>query len=106
MKETIIKSIIATEVIVPTKPNSLNSESVFDKDTEFAKKFLTGASWTEFAIQPKWIIEIILQNGLTGMGETYRSVSKKFITERKNSLIESDVLKLNWRRLPVNDQRI
>ena len=79
MKNTIIGSIKATEVIVPSKPDSLNSDSVLDKDEAFAKKFLTGASWTEFAVQPKWIIEIKLQNGLTGIGETYRSASKELI---------------------------
>lgn len=53
MKNTIIQSITATQVIVPAKPGSLNSETVIDKDTAFAKKFLTGESWTEFANQPK-----------------------------------------------------
>ena len=48
MNHTIIQSIKATEVVVPSKPNSLNSESVHDEDKSFAKKFLTGASWTEF----------------------------------------------------------
>ena len=81
LKDTLIQSVKATEVVVPSKPDSLNSESVHDKDTAFAKKFLTGASWTEFAIQPKWIIEIELQNGLTGIGETYRSASKELIEE-------------------------
>jgi hypothetical protein len=79
MRNTIIESIKATEVIVPSKPDSLNSDSVLDKDEAFAKKFLTGASWTEFAMQSKWIIEIELQNGLTGIGETYRSASKELI---------------------------
>lgn len=106
MKDSIIQSIRATEVIVPSKPDSLNSESVHDKDTAFAKKFLTGASWTEFAIQPKWIIEIKLQNGLTGIGETYRSASKKLIDEALKTFTGLDILQLNWRRLPVNDQRI
>jgi len=106
MKDTIIQSVKATEVVVPSKPDSLNSESVHDKDTAFAKKFLTGASWTEFAIQPKWIIEIKLQNGLTGIGETYRNVSKEFVQEAINVFRGLDVLKINWRRLPVNDQRI
>ena len=72
----------------------------------FAKKFLTGESWTEFAVQPKWIIEIKLQNGLKGIGETYRSSSKELILEAINALMGSDVLKINWRSLPVNDQRI
>lgn len=106
MKDTIIQSVKATEVVVPSKPDSLNSESVHDNDTAFAKKFLTGASWTEFAIQPKWIIEIKLQNGLIGIGETYRSASKELVLEAINVFRGLDVLKINWRRLPVNDQRI
>ena len=61
---TNIQSIKATEVIVPAKPGSLNSEMVLDTDTAFAKKFMTGESWTEFANQPKWTIEIALNNGL------------------------------------------
>jgi muconate cycloisomerase len=106
MAKTIIQSMKATEVIVPAKPGTLNSETVFDKDTEFAKKFLTGASWTEFANQPKWIIEIELQNGLIGVGETYRSASKELIQESMKVFTGLDVLKINWRRLPVKDQRI
>lgn len=103
---TIITSIKATEVIVPAKPGSLNSDTVLDKDTEFAKKFMTGESWTSFADQPKWIIEITLANGLTGIGETYRSASKALIYDAMKDFTGQDVLKLNWRRLPVNDQRI
>lgn len=106
MNHTIIQSIKATEVVVPSKPNSLNSESVHDEDKAFAKKFLTGASWTDFAIQPKWIIEIRLQNGLVGIGETYRSASKELVSEALNAFVGLDVLKINWRRLPVTDQRI
>ena len=98
---TIITSIKATEVIVPAKPGSLNSDTVLDKDTEFAKKFMTGESWTSFADQPKWIIEITLANGLTGIGETYRSASKTLIFEAMQEFTGKDVLKLNWRRLPV-----
>jgi len=106
MKDTIIQSIKATKVVVPSKPGSLNSESVLDKDSTFAEKFLTGSSWTEFVIQPKWIIEIELKNGLTGIGETYRSASKESVAEAMNVFTGLDVLKINWRRLPINDQRI
>ncbi len=105
-KETEIQFIRATEVIVPAKPDSLNSGSVFDKDTAFAKKFLTGASWTEFANQSKWIIEIKLRNGLTGIGETYRSASASLIEGSVKTFAGKDILKQNWRRLPLNDQRI
>lgn len=103
---TTIVSLRATEVIVPAKAGSLNSETVLDKDTAFAHKFLTGESWTEFANQPKWIIEMTLANGLTGVGETYRSASGELIREALQEFAGKDVLKLNWRRLPVTDQRI
>ena len=66
INNTIIQSIKATELVVPAKPGSLNSDTVLDKDTEFAKKFMTGESWTEFANQSKWIIEITLNNALVG----------------------------------------
>ncbi|GGM98957.1 dipeptide epimerase [Dyadobacter beijingensis] len=103
---TTITAIRATEVIVPAKPGSLNSETVLDKDSAFAQKFLTGESWTEFANQPKWIVEMTLSNGLTGIGETYRSASGEQIREAMQAFAGQDVLKLNWRRLPVIDQRI
>jgi len=103
---TRVRSIKATEVVVPARPGSLNSDTVLDKDTAFAKKFMTGGSWTEFANQPKWIIEITLQNGLTGIGETYRSASAELIRQAMADFLGQDILALNWRRLPVTDQRI
>ena len=103
---THIQSIKATEVIVPAKPGSLNSETVIDSDTAFAKKFMTGESWTEFANQPKWILEITLENGMTGIGETYRSASREILKKTMQQVVGSDTLQLNWRRLPVTDQRI
>src|SRR6266567_3450933 len=103
---TAIRSIKATEVVVPARPGSLNSDTVLDKDTAFAKKFMTGGSWTEFANQPKWIIEITLQNGLTGIGETYRSASPELLRQAMADFLGQDILALNWRRLPVIDQRI
>jgi muconate cycloisomerase len=103
---TRIQAIKATEVIVAAKPGSLNSVEVIDKDSAFAKKFLTGERWTEFANQPKWIIELTLANGLTGIGETYRNASGELLHQAIQDLVGQDVLKLNWRRLPVVDQRI
>jgi len=106
MNGTVIRSIRATEVIVPAKPGSLNSENVLDKDAAFAKRHLTGGSWTEFANQPKWIIEITLRNGLTGIGETYRSASKELVNQAMVELAGMDILKMNWRVLLIDDQRI
>lgn len=101
-----IQSIRATEVIVPSRPGSLNSEHVLDQDTEFAKKFMTGESWTSFADQPKWIIEIKLKNGLIGIGETYRSASEDLLYDAMKTFTGQDIFKMNWRRLPISDQRI
>ncbi|WP_431215479.1 mandelate racemase/muconate lactonizing enzyme family protein [Puia sp. P3] len=103
---TAIKLIRATEVVVPARPGSLNSENVLDTDAAFAQRHLTGGSWTEFANQPKWIVEIVLENDLVGIGETYRSASKELVQEAMGRLVGADVLKLNWRALPVEDQRI
>ncbi len=106
MNPVTIQSITATEVIVPAKAGSLNSDNVFDNDIAFAKKFLTGNSWTDFAIQPKWILELRLKNGIVAIGETYRSVSEASLSEAINTFAGKDLLTLNWRRLPVDDQRI
>jgi len=48
----------------------------------------------------------VLANGLTGIGETYRSASKEKIQEAMDRLTGMDVLKMNWRSLPIEDQRI
>jgi muconate cycloisomerase len=104
--ETTIQLIRATEVVVPARPGSLNSENVMDTDAAFAKRHLTGGSWTEFANQPKWIVEIVLANGLAGIGETYRTASKEKIQEAMDRLSGMDVLNMNWRSLPIDDQRI
>lgn len=103
---TVIRAIKATQVVVPAKPGSLNSDEVIDADAAFAQKFLTGERWTDFADQPKWILELTLQNGLIGLGETYRSATEQPLYEAMRQLVGQDVLKLNWRRLPIRDQRI
>ena len=101
-----IRTIRATKVIVPPKPNSINSANIEECDKNFAQKFLTGNSWSDFAIQPKWIIEIELQNGMIGIGETYRSAPEFAIREAVAILVEKDILKLNWKNLPIKDQRV
>ena len=106
MNPTHIVKIEATEVVVPARPGSLNSSDVLDTDKGFARKLLTGESWTEFANQPKWILRITLNNGLIGIGETYRSALAEVLRQAADGLIGKDLLTLNWRRLPIDDQRI
>lgn len=105
MKKSTIKRASATPVVVPAKPDSLNSFGILDKDEKFAKKFKTGKAWTEFPNEVKWIIQIENEEGLCGVGETYRSPNKEEIRNTLNLLVGSDVLKMNWRKLPVKDAR-
>ncbi|GJM27445.1 MAG: mandelate racemase [Cyclobacteriaceae bacterium] len=106
IRDTTISRITATEVIVPAKPGTLNSGSVLDTDTVFAKKLLTGNSWVDFANQPKWIIQIWLANGLVGIGETYRNAKELPLKAGLNQLAGKDVMNLNWRKLPIENLRI
>ncbi len=106
MRRHIITRIRATEVIVPPKKGSVNSETIIETDKAFAQKFLTGNAWSDFAIQPKWILEIELDNGMVGIGETYRSASKEVLLEEMQRIKGKCPLTLNWRRLGIADQRI
>ena len=73
MKNILLQSVETTEVVVPPKKAlSLNSEFIHQTGSTFVK-----SSRMEFPVQPKWIIEIEVQNGLIGIGETYRSASKE-----------------------------
>jgi len=106
MRRNIITRIRATEVVVPPKEGSINSETIIEADKAFAHKFLTGDAWSDFAIQPKWILEIELDNGMVGIGETYRSAPKEILWQEMQRIKGKSPLELNWRRLDISDQRI
>jgi muconate cycloisomerase len=101
-----IVSAEATPVRVPARPDSLNSEGICDDDPEFARKFRAGRRWGDFVLEIKWIVEIRTADGLTGVGETYRGAQPEGVREGLEAVLRADVLRLNWRRLPVTDPRV
>jgi hypothetical protein len=88
-----IKSIKASEIIVQSKSGSLNPEMVIGKGFSFAKFFLTGNRWTEFAIQANSIIEI---------GESPRFTSKELIDKARKDVVESFVPKRDGLGIPLD----
>ena len=106
MNSSIIKWARATPVSVPAKPDSINSPGIDETDVAFAKKFQTGGAWSEFHLQNKWIIELVTNNDLVGIGETYRSVNLDTVKKAIASVIGKDIMTLNWRKLPVDDPRV
>jgi muconate cycloisomerase len=93
-------------VRVPARADSLNSEGVPDSDAAFAQQFLTGASWPDFPMEVKWIVELEAAGGEIGIGETYRGATAEAVGVALRSFIGQDVLKLPWRRLAVSDSRV
>src|SRR5437868_622653 len=73
----IIDRVRVTPVLVPAKPDSLNSPEITDEDADFLAKFKVGKSFDDFVNQTKWILEIETADGLCGIGETYRSVERE-----------------------------
>jgi muconate cycloisomerase len=105
-KHARIVSAKATPVVVPARPDSLNSPGIEESDTGFSDRFKTGKSWDDFANQVKWIIELQSDDGETGIGETYRSVEGHEVEAALQSVLGRDVFALNWRALPVENPRV
>lgn len=106
MSKTVVRRITATPVRVPARPDSLNSPGVEETDRKFAEKFHTGASWTDFPLELKWIVEMETADGACGIGETYRGPTREQVDEDLRPFAGKDVLRLEWRHLPVRDMRI
>jgi muconate cycloisomerase len=94
-----------TQVRVPARPDSLNSPGVEDTDAAFAKKFKTGAKWSDFHLEPKWIVELTSQSDAVGIGETYRGAQREPLESALKALLGKDALAQDWRRLPCSDVR-
>jgi len=101
-----IRQLRATPVRVPARPDSLNSAEIIDQDAAFAKQFHTGAAWTEFPMEPKWIVELETEDGVIGVGETYRGVTEAQVHTALQAVAGADVFHMPWRRLPIDDSRV
>lgn len=101
-----IRRATATPVRVPARPDSLNSPEVDDSDADFARRFHTGQVWQDFPLELKWIIELEDSDGRVGIGETYRAPRIGSVESALQAVAGLDVLRMNWRALPVADSRV
>ena len=106
MSSSVIRHARATPVRVPARPDSLNSEGVGDADAVFAQQFHTGATWPDFPMEVKWIVELKTAEGVIGIGETYRGATTEAVGLALQAFVGQDVLKLPWRGLAVSDSRV
>lgn len=97
---TQIERIIATEVIVPARPDTINSAGV---DQPLHKLPVAGqASWSvQFDALPKCILELHLKNGIVGMGELYRDHDWRTIESIAQRLVGAQLEDLPRQKLPI-----
>jgi muconate cycloisomerase len=86
------------ELLVPMKPDTVHSEGVDDKLC--APDPLSGrsANFWEF---PKWIIELVADNGLIGLGEPRRGDLGDALREQGQALIGKQLVDLPLADLPL-----
>ena len=92
--------IVATEVIVPAKPGTINSPGI---DQPLHKLPVAGqASWSvQFDELPKCILEIYLDDGTVGLGELYRDHDWRVVENISRRLIGTRLDELPRQKLPI-----
>jgi len=100
-----IRRIRLNEAIVPARPDSINSAEI----DQPLHKLPQGAKpgWSQqFDALPKTIIRLELDNGVIGLGETYRAIPLPLSQEIATSLIGLDIDNLNLQALPLPPGRV
>jgi muconate cycloisomerase len=95
-----IVRIIATEVIVPAKPGSINSP-LLDRPLH---KLESGGqkAWTkQFDEFPKLILQLELENGVIGLGECYRDHDWRIVENIIQTLLGQPISALKRQALPI-----
>lgn len=97
---TQIERIVATEVVVPARPDTINSPGV---DQPLHKLPVAGqASWSvQFDALPKCILELHLKNSVVGFGELYRDHDWRTIESIAKRLIGTQLEDLPRQALPI-----
>jgi muconate cycloisomerase len=97
---TLIERIVATEVVVPARPDSINSRGI---DQPLHKLPVAGqASWTvQFDALPKCLLELYLSDGVVGLGELYRDHDWRVVESITRRLVGADLQDLPRQRLPI-----
>ncbi len=97
---TRIERIVATEVIVPAKPGTINSLGI---DQPLHKLPVAGqASWSiQFDALPKCLLELYLSDGTVGLGELYRDHDWHVVESIAQRLIGAQFEDLPRQKLPI-----
>lgn len=95
-----IVKIVATEVIVPARPGTINSPGIHQP---LHKLPVAGQeSWTvQFDELPKCILELFLDDGVVGFGELYRDHDWRVVESMSRRLIGSQLQDLCRQQLPL-----
>lgn len=95
-----IERIVATEVIVPAKAGTINSEGITQP---LHKLPVAGrAAWSvQFDELPKCIIEMYLDNGVVGLGELYRDHDWRVVENVASQLVGTRLEGLSRQKLPI-----
>jgi muconate cycloisomerase len=95
-----IKRIVATEVVVPAKPGTINSPGI---DQPLHKLPVAGRdSWSvQFDALPKCILEIYLDDGTIGLGELYRDHDWRVVEDVAKRLVGMRLDELPRQKLPI-----
>ena len=97
---TKVRSIQLDEVVVPARPDSINSAEI----DQPLHKLPQGArrGWSQqFDTLPKTLIRLHLDNGIVGLGETYRALPLPLLQEIASSLIGIEMGRLSLQSLPL-----
>jgi muconate cycloisomerase len=94
-----ITRIEAFQVCVPVRPGAVHSSEYEDSCHQF--------DWQGrfFAEMPKFIYRVHTDEGITGIGESYREVSDDAVRNNIRALLGLDVMKFNLRALPIPSGR-
>jgi muconate cycloisomerase len=95
-----IVRIVATEVVVPARPGTINSPGI---DQPLHKLPVSGrASWSvQFDELPKCVIELFLDDGTVGLGELYRDHDWRVVENVSKRLVGMALEELIRQKLPI-----
>lgn len=106
MKPLTITRITATPVVVPTRPDSINSPGVNDDWSASPKIASTvGGKNEAFPTIPKYLMRAETNRGLIGLGESYRAVNVDNLKRNAQALLGKDLFALQHARLPIPPDR-
>ena len=101
----IVRRIVLDEVQIPARADSINSPEV---DYALHKLPVGGKQgWTQqFDQVPKTMIQVEFDNGIIGLGESYRGISRELMRAVAKELVGADLRKLNLQALPLPAGRV